>query len=508
MMQTRARRWAVAAGMALMAVPVMAVPLMVATGPTAAWGQGRSDLVIGMPLEPPHLDPTAGAAAAIKEVTYANLFETLVRIDATGAMVPGLAQSWTVSADGLSYRFALRPGARFHDGTPCDSAAVKFALDRARGAESVNAQKGYFAAIAAVDTPDPHSVVVTLSRPDGLFLFHLGAGDAAIVSPASAAGNKQKPVGTGPFKFDRWVAGDRVVLTRNPDYDGAKPALERVSFRFISDAAAQIAALKAGDVDAFLQFNAFEALPEFRNDPKFTVSVGTTEGETLLSINNARKPFDDVRVRRALAHAIDRKTLIDGVLYGNGVAIGSHFPPHRDGYVDLTGLYPYDPAKAKALLAEAGYPNGFDTTLRLPPPPYARRSGELIAAMLAEVGVRAAIEPVEWAAWLEKTFKGKDYDLTVIAHTEPLDIDVYARDSYYFNYRNPAFVRLEEELNRTQDAGRRKALYGQQQRMLAEDAVNGFLFMLPSVTVQNAKLSGLWVNRPVQANDLTGVAWK
>ncbi len=493
---------------------VLAAGLLATLAPTLVSGmpqaraQARTDLVVGMQLEPPHLDPTAGAAAAIKEVTYANLYEPLARIDAAGNVVAGLAERWTVSDDGLTYRFTLRPGVRFHDGTACDSADVKFSLDRARAADSVNAQKAYFAPIAAVETPDPGTVVVTLSRPDGLFLFHMASGDAAIVAPESAATNKQKPVGTGPFKFERWVAGDRVVLVRNPDYDGPKPALERVSFRFISDPAAQVAALKAGDVDAFTLFSTYEALPEFRGDAKFAVTVGTTEGETLLSTNNARKPFDDVRVRRAMAHAIDRKTLIEGVLYGNGAAIGSHFPPHRAGYVDLTGMYPYDVKKAKALLAEAGYPDGFETTLRLPPPPYARRGGELIAAMLAEAGIRARIEPMEWAAWLEKVFKGKDYDLTMIAHTEPLDIDVYGRADYYFNYRNDRFKAVDEALNRTQDPVRRNALYAEEQTILAEDAVNGFLFMLPSVTVQNARLTGMWVNRPIQANDVTGVSWK
>ncbi|MGF7174339.1 ABC transporter substrate-binding protein [Azospirillum doebereinerae] len=505
-MPNRKPRPAAAAGLA--AGLLAALAFGSALGGAPALAQTRADVVVGMALEPPHLDPTAGAAAAIKEVTYANLYEPLTRVDAEGNVVPALARTWTVSEDGLTYRFTLRSGAKFHDGSVCDSADVKFSLDRARATDSVNAQKAYFASIAAVETPDPGTVVVTLSRPDGLFLFHMASGDAAIVAPESASTNKQKPVGTGPFKFDRWVAGDRVVLVRNPDYDGPKPALERVSFRFISDPAAQVAALKAGDVDAFTLFSTYEALPEFRNDPKFTVTVGTTEGETILSTNNARKPFDDVRVRRAMAHAIDRKTLIEGVLYGNGAAIGSHFPPHRAGYVDLTGLYPYDPAKAKALLAEAGLPNGFDTTLRLPPPPYARRGGELVAAMLAEVGIRVKIEPMEWAAWLEKVFKGKDYDLSMIAHTEPLDIDVYGRADYYFNYRNDRFKALDEELNRTQDPAKRNALYGDQQRLLAEDAVNGFLFMLPSVTVQNAKLAGMWANRPIQANDVTGVSWK
>jgi len=495
-MLNRAKRFALAAALASALVP------------SVAWSQTRNDLVVGMRLEPPHLDPTAGAAAAIDEVTYANLFEPLTRIDAQGNVVPGLAESWTVSDNGLVYSFRLRPGAKFHDGSAADSADVKFSLDRARAQDSVNAQKAYFAAIESVETPDPQTVVVKLSRPDGLFLFHMASGDAAIVAPETAATNKQNPVGTGPFKFERWVSGDRVILARNPAYDGAKPALDRVTFRFISDPAAQVAALKAGDIDTFPQFDTYEALSEFRGNPAFTVMVGSTEGETVLATNNARKPFDDVRVRRAMAHAIDRKTLVDGVLFGNGAAIGSHFPPHRAGYVDLTGMYGYDPTKAKALLAEAGHANGFETTLKLPPPIYARRSGELIAAMLSEVGIRAKIEPMEWAPWLEKVFRGKDYDLTLIAHTEPLDIDIYGRADYYFNYKGERFLAVEAELNRTQDPAKRNALYAEQQKILAEDAVNGFLFMLPAATVQNAKVEGMWLNRPVQANDVTAVRWK
>ena len=157
------------------------------------------------------------------------------------------------------------------------------------------------------------------------------------------------------------------------------------------------------------------------------MKVGTTEGETVLALNNGRKPFSDVRVRRALAHAVNRQDVIDGALFGYGTPIGSHFAPHRAGYVDLTGLYPYDPSRAKDLLAQAGYPNGFDAVIRLPPPVYARRGGEIIAAQLAEVGVRLRIEPMEWAPWLEQVFQGRDYDMTIISHVEPLDIDIYNR---------------------------------------------------------------------------------
>lgn len=485
-----------------------AVTAALALLPFAATAQPRNELVVGMQLEPPHLDPTGSAAAAIDEIVYANLFEPLVRIDSSGAIVPGLAERWSVSPDGLTYRFELRKGAKFHDGTALDSGDVKFTLDRARAADSTNAQKAYFTPIANVETPDPHTAVVTLSRPDGLFLFHMGMGDSVIVAPESAGTNKQKPVGTGPFKLDRWAAGDRVVLVRNPDYDGRKPALERVTFRFINDPAVQVASLLSGDVDTIPQFGVYEQLGQFRNDPRFTVMEGTGEGEAILATNNARKPFDDVRVRRAMAHAIDRKTLIEGAMFGTAKPIGTHFAPHHPAYVDLTGLYAHDVAKAKALLAEAGFPNGFEATLRLPPPIYARRSGELVAAMLAEAGIRLKIENVEWAQWLEKVYRGKDYDLTIVAHTEPLDIGIYGRDNYYFNYDSPRFKAIDQQLETVQDEGKRNELYAQQERIIAEDAVNGFLFGLPQITVQKAGVQGMWRNRPLQSTDVTGVSWK
>ena len=497
-------------------LPVLLTAILLAAGtvattvtPTGAAAQNRDRIVIGMQLEPPHLDPTAGAAAAIDEVTYSNLFESLTRIDARGEVIPGLAERWEVSADGLTYTFHLRGGVKYHDGTAFNSADVKFALDRARGDGSVNAQKGYFAAIKTVETPDPLTVKVTLSRPDGQFLFNMGSNDAAIVAPESAETNKQRPVGTGPFKFDRWVSGDRVVLVRNPDFrDPATPKLNEVVFRFISDPAAQLNAVRSGDVDAFPNLGATESLPILEADKNFVVKVGTTEGETVLALNNGRKPFNDVRVRRALAHAVNRQDVIDGAMFGYGTPIGSHFAPHRAGYVDLTGLYPYDPARAKDLLAQAGYPNGFDAVIRLPPPVYARRGGEIIAAQLAEVGVRLRIEPMEWAQWLEQVFKGRDYDMTIISHVEPLDIDIYNRPDYYFDYHSDRFAAVMDELSRTIEPDRRAALYGDAQRIIAEDSVNVFLFQLPKAGVQRAGLTGLWENSPVPANDVTAVSWK
>ncbi len=486
---------------------IAATALVSLSAAGAAFAQGGS-VTIGMGLEPPHLDPTAGAAAAIDEVVYANVFEGLTRIDQTGAVQPALAESWDVSDDGLSYTFHLHDGVTFHDGTSFDADDVVFSLDRARAEDSTNAQKGLFEGIASVTAVDPLTVDVVLSSPNAQFPWNMGWGDAVMVAPETADDNQQNPIGTGPFRFENRVSGDRVDLVRNDNYWGEPVALDAATFVFIPDAAAQVNALLAGDLDAFPNIGAPETLGQFAGDPEFSVVIGTTEGETILALNNGRAPFNDIRVRRAIAHAIERQVVIDGAMFGYGTPIGSHFAPHHPAYVDLTGMYAYDLDAAKALLAEAGYPDGFETTLVLPPPSYARRGGEIIAAQLGAVGIKVSIEPVEWAQWLDVVFRNTNYDMTIVSHTEPLDIGIYARDEYYFNYHSDRFNAVMDEVAQTTDVAEQYALYGEAQRILAEDSVNGFLFQLAKHGVWNARLNGLWANSPVQANDLTGVYWE
>ncbi|WP_295815021.1 ABC transporter substrate-binding protein [uncultured Nitratireductor sp.] len=479
--------------------------LLLAAGTAAI--AARTDLVIGVVLEPPHLDPTASAAAAIDEILYANLFQGLTRIGRTGEVLPALAESWEIADDGKTYTFKLRSGVTFHDGTAFDAEDVKFTLDRARAEDSTNAQKQLFAAIETVEALDPTTVEITLSSPQGSFLYNLGWGDAVIVAPESADGNKENPIGTGPFKFDNWAKGSAVTLIRNPDYWGEPVALEKAEFRVVPDAAAAIPALLSGDVQAFPQMPAGDALIQIESDPRFVVKIGATEGETILSTNNGKEPFNNVKVRQAIAHALNREEIIAGNGSGYGTPIGSHFSPANEAYVDLTGTYAYDPAKAKQLLAEAGYPDGFQATLKLPPPAYARDGGQVVASQLRQVGIELEIIPVEWAQWLEQVFKNKDYDLTIISHTEPNDINIYARDDYYFNYHNPAFKEVMNALDATADPAKRIELYQTAQKIIAEDAVNGFMFQLPKIGVWDAKLEGMWENSPVQANDLTDVKW-
>jgi peptide/nickel transport system substrate-binding protein len=491
---SQVRRGLVLAALALAAWVVL---------PGAALAAAGGSITIGIPLEPPNLDPSATSAEATHDVLYANVFEGLTRIAEDGRVVPALARDWTVSDDGLRYRFRLRPGVRFHDGAPLTANDARFSLDRARAADSRNPLRDLLQPVRAVRVEDELTLSIELSRPVAEILTYLGWGNLVILSPASAARAATAPVGTGPFRFRDWRKGDAVVLERNPDYWGPPALLERVTFRVVPDASSGLAALLAGDVDAFSNFTAPENLAALARDPRFTVVVGSTEGETLLAINNARPPFNDLRVRRALAHAVDRNAIIQGAMYGYGQPIGSHFPPHDPAYLDLTGRYPYDPAAARALLVAAGYPHGFDVTLRLPPPYYARRSGEIIAAELAQVGIRARIENIEWAQWLEQVFKNRDYDLTIVSHTEPMDYDIYARPGYYFGYSNPRYAALLEELSRSRAPDARRRLLGDLQRLLADDCVNVFLFELPKLGVWRRDLHGLWHEAPVQGIDVT-----
>ncbi|MDS9466372.1 ABC transporter substrate-binding protein [Paracoccus sp. MBLB3053] len=466
----------------------------------------QDSITLGMVLEPPNLDPTGGAAAAIDEIVYANIFEGLTRIGRDGSVRPGLAKSWDAENGGKSYLFHLREGVSFHDGNAFDAQDVIFSLDRARAAESTNAQKTLFEGIEKAEAVDPLTVRVTLKAPDGGFPFKMAWGDAVIVDEASVKDIATSPVGTGPFRFQDWAQGDHVSLVANDQYWGEKPAIKAATFRFIPDPSAAFAAMMSGDVDAFPIYPAPETLAQLQADPRFKVLVGTTEGETILAMNHARPPLELLKVREAIAHALNRQEIIDGAMFGYGTPIGTHFAPHNPDYVDLTAESAYDPERSKALLAEAGVK---DLTLRLalPPPPYARRGGEIVAAELRAVGINTQIINMEWAQWLEQVFKNADYDLTIISHVEPMDIGIYARPGYYFNYGNPAFDKVMGLLDEATEPGERSRLLRQAQEILAGTYANGFLFQLAKTGVANAQIEGLWENAPMPANDLSEVRW-
>ncbi|MEM7569610.1 MAG: ABC transporter substrate-binding protein [Pseudomonadota bacterium] len=457
----------------------------------------RADISIGIGLEPPNLDPTSGAAAAVDEVVYANLFEGLTRIDRDGHVKPALARSWEVSADGLRYVFELAQGVTFHNGVPFTAEIAQFSLERITASGSTNAQQQLFQSIKTITVQGLHRLEITLSQPDPYLLVALGWGDAVMVEPSSVATNASRPVGTGPFEFSRWITGTSITLVRNDAYWGKPAAMEQVIFKVISDAGAAYGAVMAGDVDGIANFGAPELLSQVRRTGRYDVSEGMTEGETVLALNIRRPPFDEVTVRRAIAHAINRQDVIEGALFGYGVPIGSFFSPLHPAYVDLTDQSPHDLDKARALMAQAAIPDDFAPTLLLPPTGYARRGGEVIAAQLRAIGINVKIEAIEWAQWLATVLGQGDYDMTIVSHTEPMDIGFFARPDNYFGYDSPGF--------RQQLA---KRDWAAAQRQLASDQAAVFLFQLAQVGVWHKDLEGYWRNAPIQATDVTALRWR
>ncbi len=464
-------------------------------------------LTIALAAEPSGLDPTTNPSAAIKRVVHYNLLEGLLKVDRNGRVALALAKSYSVSKDGKEYTFVLHSGIKFHDGSPCTAEDVKFSLERLLDPKTAAPYRMYYEAIDSIQAVDSTTVKFKMKKYDSNFLFNMARGDAVIVSKQSVDRLKSAPVGTGAFKFVEWKRGDSVIMTRNPDYYvKGLPYLDKVTFKFIPDPSAQLAALRAGDVDVISYDLAPENVPALEKDGRFKVLKGNTTTEVIMAMNHSRTPFNDRKVRQAITLAIDRKAVIQGAVAGYGTPIGSHMDPTNPYYVDLSGLYPYNPEKAKQLLAEAGYPTGFGAVLKLPEPyAYARRSGEIIADQLSKVDIKLIIEVIPMGQWVDRVFKNADYDLTVMGHAEPFDIEIYSRPNYYFRYNNPAFQDLIRKAEGEMNEQARKKIYEQAQRVLADDFANVFLFIYPALPAMKKEVMNWWKDYPTIVVDASEV---
>ncbi|MBI2162336.1 MAG: ABC transporter substrate-binding protein [Candidatus Rokubacteria bacterium] len=478
----------------------------VAAGPAAA--QAPQSLVVQVATEPPGLDLTANPASAIAAVVHYNIQESLVKVDRTGKIVPWLAERWH-TADNRNYTFFLKRGVRFHNGRELRAADVRFVFQRAMNPETKHPHPGHYASIRDIIVTDDSTLTFALKDVNAGFLLNL-ARQGSVIYPREAVDTlKSDPIGTGPFKLAQWVRGDRIVLAKNPEYHvKGLPKLDRVTYRFIPDPNAALAALKAGDVDAAMFGLGPEHVGELQKDPRFTVITGDTTNDVILAMNNGRKPFSDVRVRRAITHAIDKKEIVKGAMFGFGRVLGSNVDPLNPYFVDLAGAMPHDPAKAKKLLAEAGYPNGFEAVLRVAPQYYYTvRTGEVITDQLKKVGVTVRIEQVEWGQWIARVYRQADYDLTIIGHAEAWDINNYANPKYYFRYDSPKFQEVFRKSEVTLDDRPRRELYVQMQKLLVEDAPVVWLYVHPRLAVTKKGVQGLWKDLPIPAFDLSEVAW-
>ncbi len=465
-------------------------------------------LTVQVTAEPPGLDLTATPASATATIVFYNVQEGLVKVDPHGRLVPWLAERWH-TADGLNYTFFLKRGVRFHNGRPFTADDVRFVLDRARQPETRHPHAKQYEDIADIQVRDPHTVTIALRKPNAMFLYTL-ARQGSVMYPREAVEQlKSQPVGTGPFVLARWERGDRVVLKKNPDYHAkGVPRLDEVTFRFIADQNAALAALQAGDVDVAYFGLGPESVDVVRRSPGLRVVVGETTNDVVLALNNSRPPYADVRVRRAITHAIDKDEVLRGAMFGFGRILGTNVDALNPYFVDMARALPHDPGRARRLLAEAGYPNGFDAVLKVAPQyPYTVRTGEVLVGQLAKVGIRVRLEQIEWGQWLERVYRNADYDMTIIGHAEAWDAGNYANPRYYFRYDSPRFQEVFQKSETTLDEARRRALYRELQQIMVEEAPVVWLYAYPRLVAAKRGVQGIWKDLPTPSFDLSGVSW-
>ncbi|RSM66305.1 peptide ABC transporter substrate-binding protein [Amycolatopsis sp. WAC 01376] len=473
-------------------------------GSSATVAKDPGTLAVGYTAEPANFDFTRTDGAAIPQALLYNVYEGLVKLDADAKIVPLLAESWTVSEDRKTYDFKLRKNAKFSNGAPFTAEDVKFSLMRVKTDWTVSI-KSTMDVVDRVDVVAPDHARVVLTKPSNGWLFSLTSRLGAMFSPTGVADLANKPVGTGPYTVSSRRRGDSIVLKENPAYWGRKPAYSTVVLKYIKDPTALNNALLSNGIDVISAITVPDSIPQFQSDDRFTVVEGTTNSEVTLAFNNSRPPLNDVRVRRALSYAIDRKALLDTAWGGRGTLIGSMVPPTDPWYEDLSRVYPFDPAKAKALLAEAGQPNPA-LRLRIPNLPYAVSSAQVVASQLADVGVTVTIEPLDFpAVWLKQVFTDRDYDLSIIQHVEARDIVTFGRPKYYWGYDSKP---VQQNLAKA-DAGtpqEQADAMRQVARRLSEDAAADWLFLFPNVIVAKNKVTGFVRNQVSESFDLTGLA--
>lgn len=487
----------------------LAVVLLASLSFLAVPGDASQALLrVELQLEPPHLDPTLTASSTVAEALHLNVFQGLTRIGRHGEVQPALASRWEVSEDGLVYRFVLRSDVLFHHGKAFDSGVAAYSLRRLLEAENANPQRHLFRAIRHVEEVGTHELRIELEQPDALLPFRLALSAAVIVHPDTVHTNRTHPVGTGPYRFVGWERKEGVRLRVFEAYWGELPAIREALFTFTPNRVELENLLSEGAIDLYPDASSLTAHMPLMQRADYEIQDGLSEGEVLLAMNHGRALFQDIRVRRALSHAVDREALLAIYPSIDPPLIGSHFSPRHPAYVDLSQRYPHDPERALELLTEAGVAGKARITLTIPPTQYAEQSSLYIASDLEAVGFEVELQRVSWGEWLRQVFTERDYDVTVIAHVEPMDIDIYARDDYYFNYHSETFRELWSRIEAQQDPAERHRLLAEAQRHLAEEAVHVFLFLKPQQAIRKSNLQGVWSDAPIPAVVLEELYWE
>ncbi len=446
---------------------------------------------IGSLYEPQNLDNTAGAGQGINEAFNGNVYEALFQLTDAGTVEPKLVDSYTVSDDGLTYAFKLKPGVTFHSGDPLTAADVKHSIERVTAEASKSSRKRSLSTIAGIDTPDDQTVVITLSARSISLPYNLSY--VWIVNDAAADITATED-GTGPYTLGEWRRGSALALARFDKYWGTAPTNAEVVYSYFTDATALNNALLTNSVDVITSVQSPDSLAQFADNPAFTVSNGASTTKELLAWNDRVAPFDNVKVRNALARATDKKKLLNAIWGDYGTLIGSFVPPTDPWYVDLTGVDPYDVESAKALLAEAGYADGFEFTLDTPdydPHPIV---AQFLQSEYAKIGVKVNINIITSNEWYEKIYKAHDFQATLQEHVNHRDIVFYGNPDFYWGYNNPEVVQLIADAEAAASEADQVAKLTEANRLIAEDAASNWLYLYPQIVVSAANVTGYPVN--------------
>lgn len=502
-MQILTRRRAVGAVVVLTSAALVAA---CSAGSGETGGEARTDVVVGLTGEPSNLDFTTTSGSAIPQLLMNNVYEGLVTIDQEGEVQPQLAEAWEVNGDRTVYTFTLHEGVTFSDGSPFTADDVVASIARVQDDWTLSL-KSKMDVVEKAEAISDTEVAVTLTHPSNAWLFDMGTSVGAMFPDDLSADLATETVGTGPYTVEEVAPGDRITLAARDDYWGEAPAVADVTVRYFADANAQANAVRSGDIDMAYNLQAPDLLDGLAQDERLQVVDGTSTGEVLLALNNAAPPFDDLRVRRAVLYAIDRQAVLETAWAGHGELIGSMVPPTDPYYQDLTDAYPYDPDRARELLAEAGAED-LSITFDVPTRPYAEAVAQVVVSQLADVGIDARIVPAEFpAVWLDKVFTKRDYQMSVILHTEARDmLTIFGDPDYYIGYDNP---RVSQVAEKADEGSPDQYVAGMQEvaRMIVDDAASAPLFLFPNTVVADAGLTGIAANATTESMDLTGLRW-
>lgn len=456
-------------------------------------GENASSITIGIPQDiEDSLDPHKAVAAGTEEILF-NMYDGLVNPDSEGNLVDALAASHTISDDGKVYTFTLRDGVKFHDGSLLTAEDVKYSLDRCADASDGEPLVAAYLAIESVNIVDEKTVEVVLKEPDKEFLPYM----TTAIIPAANEDPAGNPIGTGPYKFVSRSPQENFILEKFDDYWGTPANIEKVTLRIIANGDAIVTSLNGGSVDMFCRITQAQA-DQLSDD--FEVLEGTMNLVQAMYLNNEREPFNDVRVRQALSIAVDPQGIMDLISDGKGTQIGSSmFPTFGKYYMEeLNDLYPVDAEKAKQLLADAGYPDGFTFTVKVPSnyQPHID-TAQVVAEQLKQIGVTAEIQLIEWESWLSDVYTDRDYEATIVGVDASsltaaalLERFTSTAGNNFVNYSNPAYDEAFNNAKASVDEEERTKYYKECERILAEDAANVYIQDLPCFVALNKKYGG------------------